>query len=115
MARAGTPRRAGRPETRAHARSVGQPHEMSRPLKRSTHAIGLRRLGLGQPELNPQRLVQRIELVRPCGRAAATAKQPVCELFAVVRGDGVHPEQRSLAHRCQEGSVWCCLMEVKTQ
>jgi len=48
------------------------------------HAIGLLCFGLGQPVLNPQRLAQLIELVLPCGRAAAPAKQSVCELFAVV-------------------------------
>lgn len=57
------------------------------------------RFGLGQPPLNPQRLAQLGELVRPCGRTAATAKQPVCELFAIVRQDGANPERRSLAHR----------------
>lgn len=67
------------------------------------HAIGLRRLGLGQSVLNPQSLAQLIELVLPCGRTAAIAKQPVCELFAVVRQDGANPERRSLAYRCQKG------------
>ena len=78
-------------------------HFADAPVEALNHAIGLRCFGLGQSVLNPQRLAQLIKLVLPCGRAAAPAKQAVCELFAVVRQDGANPERRSLAHRCEEG------------
>ena len=52
------------------------------------HTVGLWRLGLGQPVFDTQALAQLIELVLSRGLAAAAAKQPICELFTIVRQDG---------------------------
>ena len=49
------------------------------------HAIGLRRSGFCEAMLNPQRLAQLIEPMLACGCTLAAGKEPVGELFAVVR------------------------------
>lgn len=87
---------------------VVQPYKPMQPIEALDHAVGLRCLGLGQPVFNAQRLAQPIEPVLPCGLAAAVAKQPVCELFAVVREESADRDRGSLAHRCQEGFGCSC-------
>lgn len=67
------------------------------------HAVGLRRLGLGQPVFDTQALAQLIEFLLSRGLAAAAAKQPICELFTVARQDGADLARHSLAHCSQEG------------
>ena len=67
------------------------------------HAVGLRRLGLGEPMFDAQAFAQLIEFVLSRGLTAAASKQSVCELFAVVREDGAYLEWRRLAHSSQEG------------
>ena len=59
-------------------------HLTQSSIEAFNHTVGLWRLGLGQPVFDPQCLAQLVELVLACGLAAATAKQPVCELLAVV-------------------------------
>ena len=70
------------------------------------HAVGLWRLGFGQPVFDAQALVKRIELV--LSRGLAAAQQPICELFTVVRQDGSNLERHRLAHCRQEGFGGCC-------
>ena len=56
------------------------------------HAVGSWRPGLGQPVVYAQCLAQLVELVLTRGLAAAASKQPVRELFTVVREDGANLE-----------------------
>jgi hypothetical protein len=81
------------------------------PIEALHHAVGLRRLGLGQPVLNAQGLAQLIKLMLSGGLTTAAAKQAVGELFAVVREDGADFEVRRLAQCRQEGfRRSCCLV-----
>jgi hypothetical protein len=62
------------------------------------HAIGLWCLGLGQSMFNAQALAQLVKLVLSRWLTTATAQQPLCELFTVVRQDGQNLERCSLTH-----------------
>lgn len=60
------------------------------------------------------------ELMLACGLAAATAKQPFCELFAAIRKDDANLERctalRTAARKAfANAAVLYCLMAMNTQ
>lgn len=72
-------------------------HLAEPPIETFDHTVGLWCLGLGQSMFNAQALAQLVKLVLSRRLTAATAKQPVGELFTVVCEDGANLERRSLA------------------
>lgn len=74
-------------------------HLFQSPVETLHHPVGLRMLGHCEPVLNPQRLVQRIELMLATGILLMPPKGPVGELPPAVGHQRLDLERRSLVQR----------------
>ena len=71
------------------------------------HAVGLRRLRLGQPVFGAQGLTKLVELMGPGGLPRPGAKQPVGELLAVIGQVGPNTDRTHLLQVAPEATCGC--------